>query len=87
MAFIRIHCDYCGGEWEVYKHGLTSEHSRECPHCFHTVNEQLWEKEIIPAFCAVDEANAELYKEHLGEHKPLFYFDVVANHIFKNGTV
>lgn len=84
MAFIRVHCDYCGGQFEIYKHNLKGEFARECPHCFQRIDRQTWEREVLPAFAAVEDANAELYKDHC-DRKPLFSFDVIANHIFANG--
>ena len=85
MAYLQIHCDYCGGKWDVYKRDIKNERARQCPHCFQEIDRQSWEKEVIPAFGMVEDANAELYKDHC-DRKPLFYFDVVANLIFTNGN-
>ena len=84
MAYLQIHCVYCGGKWDVYKRDIKNERARQCPHCFQEIDRQSWEKEVIPAFGMVEDANAELYKDHC-DRKALFYFDVVANHIFANG--
>lgn len=83
MAYLRIHCDYCGGQWEVYKHNIKDEYARQCPHCFQKIDRQTWEKQVIPAFNMSNDANAELYKDFC-DCNPLFYFDVIANHIYKN---
>lgn len=81
MAYLRIHCNYCGKWWEVYKRDSKNEYSRQCPHCFSEIDVQTWNNEVIKAFATVEDANAELFKDHC-DHKPLFYFDVIANHIF-----
>ena len=39
---------------------------------------------MLPAFGAVHDANAELYKDHTGFHAPLFTFDVIADHLYAN---
>ena len=85
MAFMRIHCDYCGGTWEVYhRDNWKDDKARQCPHCFAKIDRQAWEKDVLPAFGAVQDANAELFKEHTGNHKPLFTVDIIADHLFTN---
>lgn len=83
MAYLRIKCDYCGGKWEVYKQNIQGENARICPHCFQKIDVQTWEKQVVPAFYMADDANGELYKDHC-DHKPLFSFDIIANHIYRN---
>ena len=80
MAYLRIHCENCGGTWEIYNRDNWSEDSaRQCPHCFSEIARDVWQRNVIPAFCEVDDANRELYKEHTGYRKPLFSFDVIAD--------
>ena len=74
MAYLRIHCDVCGGTW--------NDKARQCPHCFSEIDAQTWARQIVPAFCAVSDANRELYKDSTGYHTPLFTFDVIADHIY-----
>ena len=85
MAYLRIHCDVCGGTWEVYhRDNWKDDKARQCPHCFAKIDRSVWEKEVLPAFGAVNHANAELLKEHTGYHRPLFTFDVIADHLYQN---
>ena len=85
MAYLRIHCDVCGGTWEVYnRDDWKDDKARQCPHCFSKIDKGVWESEILPAFGAVQDANAELFKVHTGAHTPLFTFDVIADHIYAN---
>lgn len=85
MAYLRIHCDVCGGTWEVYhRDNWNDDKARQCPHCFSKIDRQTWQKEVLPAFGAVNDANAELFKEHTGRHVPLFTFDVIADHLYAN---
>ncbi len=83
MAYMRIHCDYCGGAWEVYKRdNWKDSKAAECPHCFSKIDRQTWDNQIVPAFNMLDDANRELFKDHVGYHRPLFTVDVIADHIF-----
>lgn len=79
--YMKIHCDYCGGTWEVYDNigDYTTTAARTCPHCGTKVDRQTWLRQIIPAFCAVGDANRELIKDHL-DHRPLFSVDIIAVH-------
>ncbi|MDE6762555.1 MAG: hypothetical protein K2J73_02620 [Oscillospiraceae bacterium] len=86
MAYLRIHCAACGGVWEVYhRDNWNNDKARQCPHCFAEIDRQTWEKDVLSAFGAVHDANAELYKDHTGYDKPLFSVDVMANPIYPNG--
>lgn len=38
MAYLQIHCDYCGGKWDVYKRDIKNERARQCPHCFQEID-------------------------------------------------
>lgn len=85
MAYLRIHCGICGGTWEVYhRDNWKDDKARECPHCFAKIDPQAWENEVLPAFGAVQDANAELFKENTGYHRPLFAFDVIADNPYRN---
>lgn len=81
---MRIHCEVCGGAWEVYRRDATSDAARKCPHCFSKIDRQTWKREVLPAFNAVHGANAELLRESTGRHRPLFTFDVIADHLYAN---
>lgn len=70
MGYLRIKCRNCGGAWEVYAQTINA--GRACPHCFKEIEQQSWERQIIPAFHALDDANRELAKDHTGYHVPLF---------------
>lgn len=83
MAYMRIRCDYCGGAWEVYhRDNWNDKKARTCPHCQQAIDGQLWERQVLPAFGSVEDANSELYKGHVGYHSPLFQIDFIADTIF-----
>ena len=85
MAYLRLHCDVCGGTWEIYhRDDWNDDKARQCPHCFAEIDLDVWKREVLPSFAAVQDANAELFRTHTGYHKPLFYFDVIADHIYQN---
>lgn len=94
MGYMRIKCHYCGGTWEVYGRSVTGVSSptiisgdcpRTCPHCFKAIEKQTWDKQIIPAFLALDDANRELVKDSSGYHTPLFEVNYEADSVFRNG--
>lgn len=86
MGYLKIHCHYCGGTWEAYKRNIVSrDNAHTCPHCFKSIDGQTWEKQIIPAFHTLDDANRELIKDHTGYHTPLFEVSYEADSVFRNG--
>lgn len=84
MGYIKIHCHYCGGTWEVYKKLLDVDAARACPHCFKSIDSQTWKRQVVPAFHALDDANRELFKDTTGYRVPLFEVDYIADTIFAN---
>lgn len=87
MGFLRIHCNYCGGTWDVYGRDDWNEtRSRTCPHCQTKIDGQDWEKQIVPAFGAMLDANRELIKTHTGYHAPLFTVDYIEDHYFPDAA-
>lgn len=84
MAYIELHCETCNGSWQVYERDVQRDSSRTCPHCFSEVDTQTWDRQIVPAFGAVDDANRELFKDATGYHRPLFTFDVISNGLYRN---
>ena len=83
MSFMRIRCDYCGGAWEVYhRDNWHDDKARTCPHCSQRIDYQIWDKQVLPTFGAVEDVNAELYKEHTGYHTPLFQIEFIPDIIF-----
>ena len=85
MSYLRIHCEACGGVWEVYhRDNWNNDKARQCHHWFAEIDRQTWGNEVLPAFGAVHDANAELHKDHTGYDKPLFYFDVMTDRPCQN---
>lgn len=83
MGFLRIHCHNCGGYWEVYgRDNWTESRSRTCPHCHEKIDGQDWDKEVLPAFGAMMDANRELDMTHRGFNTPLFTVDYIDDHYF-----
>jgi hypothetical protein len=85
MGYLRIHCDYCGGTWDVYgRDDWKNNRSRTCPHCQTKIDGQDWNNQIVPAFAAMQDANRELIKTHTGYHAPMFTVDYIEDHYFPN---
>lgn len=86
MGYLKIRCHYCGGTWEAYRQMIDSgDYASTCPHCFKSIERQTWEKQIVPAFHALDDANRELLKDYTGYHVPLFEVSYKADTVSKNG--
>ena len=66
MGYMKIKCHECGGSREVYHYNYKDDHLRMCPHCCKEIDRQTWNRQIIPAFGALEDANRELYKDHTG---------------------
>ena len=82
MAYLRIHCKSCGNDWEIYhRDNWKADTARQCPHCFKEISQSVWHGEILPAFAAVSDAQAELLKDSTAYNTPLFTFDVMASDI------
>lgn len=78
MGYLKIHCGSCGGSWEVYgRDDWKQKAARTCPHCFERIDGQDWERQILPAFGAMMDANRELMKTHSGYNAPLFRVDYI----------
>ena len=85
MAYLLIHCECCGGHWEVYGNtDYYDSEKRKCPHCGQRIQTQTWDKFIVPALGQVMDANTELAKDHTGMHTALFSVDVIADHLYAN---
>lgn len=88
MAQLRIHCGYCKGTWDVYgREDWRSERSRTCPHCNSKIDGQTWEKQILPAFGSMMDANRELMNDHTGYNQPLFAVDFIEDHVFMDSVM
>ena len=87
MGFLRIHCDSCGGTWDVYgRDNWKESRCRTCPHCQSEIDGQDWERFILPAFGGLMDANRELMKTHTGYSTPLFAVDYIEDHSFSDKT-
>lgn len=86
MGFLRIHCKHCGNIWHVYsRDNWRKDTFRTCPFCFTEIDAGLWEKQILPAFGAMSDANRELIKHSRGYNTGSFRVDYVSNPV--GGTV
>lgn len=71
MGYLQIKCAHCRKRWAVYNRNMNEESARSCPRCFKTIDEQTWNRFILPAFGMMDDANRELIKDNL-DNSPLF---------------
>lgn len=83
MGMLRIRCGYCNSSWDVYgmRGQWTDDVNRTCPHCGARIDSQTWQKHVLPAFGALQDANRELFKDH-ANHLPLFAVDYHEDALF-----
>ena len=79
MGFLRIHCQECGGYWDLheqddYKHPK----NKKCPHCGKGIDGQDFYNTVLPAFGAMLDASKELKKTSTGYNAPLFTVDYIS---------
>ena len=84
--YMKIHCDYCNQNYEVYDRDIDSEKENQCPHCGSKIDRDMWRYVVIPAFKSAQAVNMALMDEHVKKHRPLFAVTFVADHIFQTGT-
>lgn len=82
MCVLRIHCNACGGSWELYHRDIYNKAHRKCPHCGKEIDQQTYTDKILPAWSACIDANTVLYNDHLQHHRAIFTIDFIADHIF-----
>ena len=91
MGQIKIHCDSCGGDWIVYRRSEWSDRrSRTCPVCGKSVDPGTWDRQILKAVAAMDDANLELLKDHEKSHGALFRVSYIPDVLFQkqdNGEI
>ena len=84
MGYMRVKCKACRGRWEVYPAQINSDTASTCPHCGATVDRQTWERQIMPAFGQLEDANRELVKDFIGyAGQTLFTVDYISSPFYK----
>lgn len=85
MAYMKIHCDYCGGSWEVYERdNWFDQKIATCPHCATKIDEETWKGFVLPAFGSFVDANQRLFRDHVDDHRACIQFDLISDILFKN---
>lgn len=84
MVYMKIHCGYCGGQWEVYSRQRDISSARICPHCDQRIDGDTWANKILTAFQAVGAANMALSFDHIEKHNAEYEVDFIADGHFRN---
>lgn len=84
MPYLKIHCDYCGGTWDVYHKQREYDAARQCPHCDARIDGATWRGKILPAYNSMRAANMALLDDHVQNHCPRFEVDFVNDGTFQN---
>ena len=84
MAFLRIHCAYCGGTWDVYHRQRELDPALRCPHCDSKIDPATWRDQILPAYNSMRGANGALLDDHISYHTPRFEVDYINDGTFQN---
>lgn len=83
MAYLKIHCGYCGGRWDVYHRVRKFDTAGRCPHCDSRIDGETWAK-ILKAYDAMNAVNMELQTNHEFKHLPWFEADYINDGIFQD---
>lgn len=83
MAFLKIHCGYCGGTWDVYHRVRKFDTAGRCPHCDSRIDGATWAK-ILTAYDAMRAANLDLVDDHNMRHLPQFEVDYINDSKFQD---
>lgn len=86
MAFLRIHCAYCGGTWEVYHKQRELDQARSCPHCDARIDGATWRDQVLPAYNTMRGANGALLDDHVSYHCARFEVDYINDGTFQNAS-
>ena len=80
--YMRIWCERCGGEFELYsRDDIRSHKARTCPHCQERVGAEAWAK-TVDAFEACKRASMALFDDSTS--KTRFTVDFIDDSIYKN---
>lgn len=87
-GYVRIHCAQCRRRWAVYERDdWKADTARTCPHCGAQIDAQTWERQVLPAFGIMGDANRELIKDHTGYSTPLFRVDYISMNYTEGGQL
>ena len=84
MPYLKIHCSYCGGTWDVYHKQREYDAARQCPHCDARIDGATWREKILPAYNSMRAANMALLDDHVQNHCPRLEVDFVFDGTFQN---
>ena len=84
MGHLKIYCDSCGSDWNVYsRDNWNDKRSRTCPVCGKSINPNTWNDRITPAFYEMESVSVALLADTM-EHAPLFTVSYSSDLIFPN---
>ena len=87
MGHLKIYCDSCGSEWNVYhRDDFKDWKARTCPVCGKSINSETWDRQVLRAFGEMEDASAELFKDSAQTHGTLFTISYIPDVIFPNRT-
>ena len=85
MGHLKINCDCCGSSWNVYhRDDFKDWKARTCPMCGKSIDQATWDRQVLPAFGAMEDVSLELVKDHSQYHESLFTIDYIADVVFPN---
>jgi DNA-directed RNA polymerase subunit RPC12/RpoP len=67
ISRLKIHCYGCGTTWTIQEgEDWKNEKTRTCPGCGKRIDATIWERDLLPGFLSLADANRELEKDSIG---------------------
>lgn len=66
MGFLIVNCRSCGARYRLRGDKVHDQNANICPVCSAEVQRSFWEKYVIPAWAAFEDANRDLRNIHTG---------------------
>lgn len=79
MGFLIVNCCSCGEKYSLHGDMVFDKSANVCPSCSAEIQRSFWERQVIPAWAAFEDANRDLRNIHTGyDNAPLFKIEYKA---------
>lgn len=87
MGHLSIRCNGCGSDWVVYhREDFHDFKCRTCPVCGKMISLETWKRQVLRGFGEMEDANRELFRDHVENHGTLFTVSYIPDVSFPNSS-